>query len=1689
MKTTHKTRRLICLILAITLVVSIFAGLTLAVFAAPALPAANSKVRHIVCTSLSSDAQSYYTGNYTYAQLSTLSGVDNAEDCWATTQNNPLYTSLQTLMSSTHANQTTYTGTSAGSLAYYWVKTDAQSNSSTYYCFYSDLLYGSSGFPSDMQREHIWPKSNASFYQTNGGSDLHHLRPSVGSLNNSKSNKTFGEMEHTSTNTKYVVSGDESTVYYSGTFFEPKDDIKGDVARILLYVYCRWGQPNLYTDVASSKLPSYDSDDSQNNGTRAIDSRAILLKWMKNDPVDTWEMERNDLVQDVQGNRNVFIDYPEFAWLMFGLTPPSDMTTPSGMAASSGTSYTVTATSSNTSYGTVSVSGNVITASPAAGYYAAGYNVTSGTATVTQNGNTFTVSPSSNCTVQIVFAKAQSYTVTYMANNSTYSTATAYGGDSITLPSSATNVSGWTFVGWTDNAGYADGTSEPVNFYQKGSTYTVSGNVTLYAVYTQISGSGGESTATITFADLGLENGVQYSDPFDGGNFTVTFSGGGNDGKYYTTGTGIRVYGGGTMTVATTSGTITSIKITCASGYVIVAGTSDVGTLTVDGTVGTWTGDASSVSFTRASGTGHWRIQSVEATVSGGGTTTYSINPTNAQHTHELAYNAAVAATCSAEGHSAYYYCAGCGKYFSDAQGNTEITQASTVIAATGNHTYGEWTQADAANHQKVCSVCGNVETEAHSFTDTVTAPTVTKQGYTTHTCTVCGYSYADNYTDAIGFVAEDGIVYQRTDAIATGDKIVIANTYNNVDRAVSFQSSGNALVADEVSVNGDLLTPVNTTAVFTVQSIGGDATVYYLVTEDGRYLTASSGVALTLTDTPDATYSKWMPAADGSKLALKVYTKNLALSYYNGTFRNGVYAEGSEDFQMALYKRTEAAAYTVTYTVPTGVTAPAAQTVQQGSSLNLPTAGAPEGYTFLGWVTTDYDNVTAQPTGILTGSYTPAASTTLKALYSYSDGSGSSTMETTETITFGDLSLENGVQYSDPFDGGDFTVTFSGGGNNGKYYTTGAGIRVYGGGTMTVAAKSGTITGIKITCASGYVIVAGTSDVGTLTVDGAVGTWTGDASSVSFTRASGSGHWRIQKVEATVSTSAAGTTYYTTVIGEAHSHTPDQEAYHYDENGHWRVCSDCGETYDSAAHSLTETVVKEATYTETGVKQYTCDCGYSYVETIPMLTYSDSGSGSYELLTDLSNLKTGDKVVVYNPANTKAMTSTLTSSYYLSGADVTISGTTLTPADATVVWTVTKNADNSYTFTQDDKTLYGYASGTYVDLGVTASNEEITYLDKWVIEELTSTYGNTYSLYCDGLVRTTSTTTYSPVYLEYYNCFVAYGNNNLAGTADQEPYAMQFYVLQQPKAQVKGVNLVLEGNINTNAYLAIPDATIDEGVTAVVTTTNTAGETVEVSNAVLSTADKGANGLYKFTAKMPAKDMNTKVTIQLMKDGQPMSFLNCVGEQVNTFEYCVQDYLQQVINAAPGTYDEALVNLCKAMSDYGYAAQQHFEYHTDEFPVIGENTTAYGWYFASAIAEVSADAANDATLTDDVGTGVKFAGASLILESETTIRLYFKITGTGNFTATVDGEDGKALTRYGTTNYWYIDIQNIAAKELCKAHTVTVTDGTNSAGISNFSAYSYVNKVLGNDKDSEYLKTLVKALKYYGDLAVKYFA
>ena len=63
-----------------------------------------------------------------------------------------------------------------------------------------------------------------------------------------------------------------------------------------------------------------------------MESLEVLLEWMEADPVDTWELGRNDSVESITGTRNVFVDYPELAFILFGEEVPAGMQTPSGGA-------------------------------------------------------------------------------------------------------------------------------------------------------------------------------------------------------------------------------------------------------------------------------------------------------------------------------------------------------------------------------------------------------------------------------------------------------------------------------------------------------------------------------------------------------------------------------------------------------------------------------------------------------------------------------------------------------------------------------------------------------------------------------------------------------------------------------------------------------------------------------------------------------------------------------------------------------------------------------------------------------------------------------------------------------------------------------------------------------------------------------------------------------------------------------------------------------------------------------------------------------------------------------------------------------------------------------------------------------------------------------------------------------------
>lgn len=139
--------------------------------------------------------------------------------------------------------------------------------------------------------------------------DLFHLYPTDGYVNNKRGNFPFGEVENaTWTSTNGSKLGLNSTNGYSGTVFEPIDAYKGDFARTLFYMATRY----MDKDLSQTESSAFIGSDLK---PWALE---IMLQWHIDDPVSEKEIERNNAVYEIQGNRNPFIDFPDLVEKIFG---------------------------------------------------------------------------------------------------------------------------------------------------------------------------------------------------------------------------------------------------------------------------------------------------------------------------------------------------------------------------------------------------------------------------------------------------------------------------------------------------------------------------------------------------------------------------------------------------------------------------------------------------------------------------------------------------------------------------------------------------------------------------------------------------------------------------------------------------------------------------------------------------------------------------------------------------------------------------------------------------------------------------------------------------------------------------------------------------------------------------------------------------------------------------------------------------------------------------------------------------------------------------------------------------------------------------------------------------------------------------------------------------------------------------
>ncbi|MES2596277.1 MAG: endonuclease [Verrucomicrobiota bacterium] len=162
-------------------------------------------------------------------------------------------------------------------------------------------------------REHMWPNSYGIDDIGAAYSDLHHLRPCDENVNSDRNNNYYDESDPGFSGYVNPANVEAPLCTQDSNSWEPPLNEKGDIARAMFYMDVRYegisGEPNLQLTDNTSLI---------NSSSAYMGRLTTLLVWHFLDPVSAAEKLRNDRVHTAQGNRNPFVDRPEFVERLFG---------------------------------------------------------------------------------------------------------------------------------------------------------------------------------------------------------------------------------------------------------------------------------------------------------------------------------------------------------------------------------------------------------------------------------------------------------------------------------------------------------------------------------------------------------------------------------------------------------------------------------------------------------------------------------------------------------------------------------------------------------------------------------------------------------------------------------------------------------------------------------------------------------------------------------------------------------------------------------------------------------------------------------------------------------------------------------------------------------------------------------------------------------------------------------------------------------------------------------------------------------------------------------------------------------------------------------------------------------------------------------------------------------------------------
>lgn len=360
----------------------------------------------------------------------------------------------------------------------------------------------------------------------------------------------------------------------------------------------------------------------------------------------------------------------------------------------------------------------------------------------------------------------------------------------------------------------------------------------------------------------------------------------------------------------------------------------------------------------------------------------------------------------------------------------------------------------------------------------------------------------------------------------------------------------------------------------------------------------------------------------------------------------------------------------------------------------------------------------------------------------------------------------------------------------------------------------------------------------------------------------------------------------------------------------------------------------------------------------------------------------------------------------------------------------------------------------------VNRTNKDITNINdvfSSVIEESTDVQSsNSYILKTDTLKR------YVRFKFTGINVY-AYGGNNVSikeikinGVKTAVP------------AKFSKASLNLKDSINVNLYVNILND-LESGAQVDFRAAGKESKTISGLN-----QNKEYDDSYKVSYEMNAAEMTKPITAIISNLGE--------GNDSVTLTYSIKEYADVAMVGA----SESLQALIKAMLNYGAYSQINFNKTEDELANAG-----YA-YTSSELDAVTAEGITVAAPTFGTDNGVRVTDASLLLKSKTILRFYLDVaegTDLTGATVTADGVTGISATIDEQKRY--VQIEGIAAKDLDKVYTLTLSTGSGEKVVT-YSPLNYVKTVLGSEYDfAEYtnIRNVAKTLYLYNQAAKTYFS